>query len=335
MLSYIDFLQHHPEAYPHPTGEIGFLQTHISYLFLTGDYVYKIKKPVDFGFLDFTTIGKRKFCCDEEVRLNRRLSPDIYLGVMPVKARGEGFYLGGASGQTVEYAVQMVRMPEERMMNKVIAAGQFRPAVLAQIVEVLVPFFREAATSVEISRAGRPVVIGKNFRENLRQIEGFAGGAVLGREQFTAIVAYAEKFLTREDLFLQRMEGGRIRDGHGDLHSANICLADQVYIFDCIEFNPSLRYCDVASDVAFLAMDLDFHGLAQIANGFIDLFIARSGDSDLVNVLNFYKCYRACVRGKIGLLTGHAPEIDGATRATALEGASRYFKLAEQYGQSQ
>ena len=330
MLSCIDSLKH-PEAYPHETDEILLLQTHISYVFLAGDYVYKIKKPVDFGFLDFTTLAKRKYFCEEELRLNRRLCPDIYLEVVPIKCSGESYYIGGDSGETVEYAVKMARMPEDRMMNNIIACGNLGPEMLERIVDILVPFYRAAPGGPEISNFGSPDAVGRNFRENFQQTEEFVGGTVLSRDQYSIISSYAEEFLSRGDLFHQRQVEGRIRDGHGDLHSANICLTDKVYIFDCIEFNPRLRYCDVACDVAFLAMDLDYHGLDGLAEKFIASFVGKSGDNGLHDVLAFYKCYRAYVRGKIGLFTGHAQEIDGATRSAGLEQASRYLKLAETY----
>jgi aminoglycoside phosphotransferase family enzyme len=333
--SFIDFLIH-PAAYPHVTGEITLRQTHISYVFLAGDYVYKIKKPVDFGFLDFTTLAKRKYYCAEELRLNRRLCPDIYLAVVPIKRLGNRFVVGGELGETVEFAVKMVRLPEERMMNNIMAAGNLRSAMVARIVDILVPFYRGADSGPEISQAGSPAAVGENFRENFRQTASYIGCAALGQSQFAAIRSYMEEFLLgRTEILRQRQEEGRIRDGHGDLHSANICLGDRVYIFDCIEFNPRLRYCDVASDVAFLAMDLDFHGLTGLAAGFIDRFVDESGDGSLRQVLNLYKCYRAYVRGKIGLFTAHAPEVDESTRAAGLDQAGRYFKLAERYAGEQ
>ena len=333
MLSYIDFLKH-PEAYPHDSGEILLLQTHISYVLLAGDYVYKIKKPVDFGFLDFTTLAKRKYYCYEELRLNRRLCPDIYLDVVPIKLSDDSYYVGGETGKTVEYAVKMTRMPEERMMNNIMSSGKLIPEMLDRIVDILVPFYQESAGGAEINKSGSPAAVGRNFRENFQQTESFVGGPALSKEQFAIISSYAEEFLSREDLFRQRQVAGRIRDGHGDLHSANICLTDETYIFDCIEFSPRLRYCDVASDVAFLAMDLDFHDLTDMAGRFIDSFVGKSGDSSLPDVLNFYKCYRAYVRGKIGLLTAHATEIDEATRSVGLEQAGCYFKLAVGYAET-
>ncbi len=333
MPNYIEFLQH-PEAYPHDTGEIELLQTHISYVLLAGDYVYKIKKPVDFGFLDFTSLAKRKYYCAEELRLNRRLCPDIYLEVFAINSFEGGFYLGGDLGETVEYAVKMRRLPEERMMNRVVAAGKLTAEMLERIVDVLVPFYRGAAAGPDIQKFGSPDSVGRNFRENFQQTEQFVGCPALSRKDFATISSYADQFLSREAVFRQRQAEGRIHDCHGDLHSANICLADKVYIFDCIEFSQRLRYGDVAGDVAFLAMDLDFHGLPEMASGFIERFMARSGDSGLQEVLNFYKCYRAYVRGKIGLFTAHAPEIDEAKRASALKQAGRYFSLAESYAKA-
>ena len=331
MPSYIEFLQH-SEAYPHDTGEIILLQTHISYVLLVGGYVYKIKKPVDFGFLDFTSLAKRKFFCEEELRLNRRLCPDIYLEVVPIKSSDGDFYVGGDLGTTVEYAVKMQRLPKERMMNRVLSAGDLTQEMLERIVDKLVPFYQEAASGPEIIKLGSRDSVGENFRENFRQTEEFIECPALSQGQFTMLRTYVEGFLAAgEEVFRQRQETGKIHDCHGDLHSANICLADKVYIFDCIEFNQRLRYGDVAGDVAFLAMDLDFHGLPEMSIWFIDHFVERSGDSGLHGVLNFYKCYRAYVRGKIGLFTAQAPEIDEIKRVRALEQAGRYFKLAESY----
>jgi aminoglycoside phosphotransferase family enzyme len=332
--SYIEFLQH-SEAYPHDAGEIILLQTHISNVLLAGAYVYKIKKPVDFGFLDFTSLAKRKFFCEEELRLNRRLCPDIYLEVVSIKSSEGVFYLGGDMGKTVEYAVKMRRLPEERMMPRLLSSGGLTLEMLDQIVETLVPFYQGAATGPEIIGFGSRDSVGENFRENFRQTEDFVDCPALSRGQYETIKTYVEGFLAAgEELFRERQETGRIHDCHGDLHSANICLADRVYIFDCIEFNRRLRYGDVAGDVAFLAMDLDFHGLPEMSICFIDRFVERSGDGTLYGVLNYYKCYRAYVRGKIGLLTAHAPEISEPKRRRALEEAGRYFNLAEGYAEA-
>lgn len=319
-----------PEIYPHPAAEIKLVQTHISYVLLAGEYVYKLKKPVNFGFLDFTTLVKRQHFCGREVELNRRLCPDLYLGVVAVSRTPDGFALDG-SGEVVEYAVKMARMDESLMMGRIIEAGRLNQATLDQIVDILVPFYEKAAGGPELAEFGSPDAVAVNVLENFAQTEGFVGCASLSAPQFQRISNYAQAFLERGELFGARIKAGRIRDCHGDLYSANICLSEPIRIFDCIEFNERFRYCDVASDVAFLAMDLDYHGLDELSRYFISRFVEKSGDPDLPVMLDFYKCYRAFVRGKIGLFTAHAPEVDAATQAASLAQAGRYFQLAERY----
>jgi len=326
------FIEHllSPAAYPHPAPDVKLLQTHISYVLLAGDFVYKFKKPVDFGFLDFTTLEKRQHFSEQELILNRRLSPTIYLEQVTVNEDHGTLALNGA-GQAVEYGIKMVRMPEEKMMANVIKRGELTAGMLDAIVARLVPFYDQADGGEDIRQFGTARSVSVNVLENFEQTEAFIGCEALSRKQFDAISAYAREFLAREELFAQRIADGRIRDCHGDLYSANICLADQVYIFDCIEFNQRFRYCDVASDAAFLAMDLDFHGLADLSEHFIARLTAASGDDTLRPMLNFYKCYRAYVRGKIGLFTAHDPKVDEATKKGCLDQAARYFKLAAQY----
>lgn len=319
-----------PGAYPHPVDSVQLVQTHISFVLLAGDFVYKFKKPVDFGFLDFSTLEKRKHCCEQELLLNRRLCPEIYLGLVQVNEEGGRPVLDGA-GPVIEYGVKMRRMPEERMMVRVIDRGELTSAHIENLVEVLVPFYERAERSEEIDGFGTAEAVSVNVLENFEQTAGFIGNGALSQEQFDAISSYARSVLALEDLFQARIEQGRIRDCHGDLYSANICLADKVYIYDCIEFNQRFRYCDVASDVAFLAMDLDFHGLQELSALFIDRFCERSGDAGLREMLNFYTCYRAYVRGKIGLFTASDPAVDPEVKDTNLAAAAKYFSLAHRY----
>jgi aminoglycoside phosphotransferase family enzyme len=319
-----------PKAYPHPAGEIKLVQTHISYVLLAGDFVYKIKKPVNFGFLDFTSLEKRRFFCNRELELNRRLCPDLYLGVVAITRAGQKFSLDGP-GEVVEYAVKMARMDEAQMMGRTIEAGQLDAATLDKIVEILVPFYEGAEGGAVLAGFGTPESVAVNVLENFQQTEDFIGCASLSPAQFQAIGDYARAFLKHGELFAARIDGERIRDCHGDLYSANICLSEPIQIFDCIEFNERFRYCDVASDVAFLAMDLDYHNLPDLSRHFINRFVERSGDRGLLAMLDFYKCYRAYVRGKIGLFTAHAPEVDATTKAASLAQAGRYFQLAERY----
>ena len=323
-----------PAVYPHAAADIKLVQTHISYVFLAGDFVYKIKKPVDFGFLDFTSLQKRKYCCEQELVLNRRLSPSIYLGLAAITEQDGILSLDGP-GKAIEYAVKMKRMPEEGMMSNIITTGRLAAPMIDAIIAKLVPFYEKASETSEIRQFGTANAVSVNVLENFDQTKDFVGCNALSQKQFDAISSYARKILARTDLFEKRIAAGRIRDCHGDLYSANICLADDVYIYDCIEFNQRFRYCDVASDVAFLAMDLDFHALKELSDYFINRFVTTSGDPGLLTMLNFYKCYRAYVRGKIGLFTAHATEVDETTREKSLAMAAKYLTLAERYAAAQ
>ncbi|NOX26434.1 MAG: hypothetical protein GXP59_10065 [Deltaproteobacteria bacterium] len=319
-----------PDVYPHAVSAVKLVQTHISFVLLAGNFVYKIKKPVDFGFLDFTSLAKRQHFCREELRLNRRLCPDLYMETLTINEKN-GVYSFNGPGEVIEHCLKMRRMPEDRMMVNVIGAGRLQKGHLADIVNILAPFYERADGGPDIRSFGASEAVAVNVLENFTQTEEFIGCPALNRGQFTAISSYAKKFLARTGLFQQRIAAGRIRDCHGDLYSANICLADTIYVYDCIEFNERFRYCDVASDVAFLAMDLDFHGLEEFSAYFINEFIKKSNDPGLVAMLNFYKCYRAYVRGKIGLFTAHAPEVDADTKTNSLGQAQKYFQLAERY----
>jgi aminoglycoside phosphotransferase family enzyme len=324
-----------PESYPHPADSVQLVQTHISFVLLAGDFVYKFKKPVDFGFLDFSTLEKRKQCCEQELALNRRLSPEIYLGLVRVTENDGTVALDGDDGPVIEYGVKMRRMPEERMMVRVIERGELTPAHIQSLVDVLVPFYEQAERNEEIDTFGTAESVSVNVLENFEQTENFINEGALSQEQFDIISSYARSVLEQKDLFQVRIDAGRIRDCHGDLYSANICLADKVYIYDCIEFNRRFRYCDVASDVAFLAMDLDFHGLEELSALFIDRFCEQSGDEDLRKMLNFYTCYRAYVRGKIGLFTASDPAVDPEIKEKSLRAAADYFALARHYAEKE
>lgn len=319
-----------PESYPHPVGEIELVQTHISFVVLAGKYVYKWKKPVNFGFVDFSSLAKRKYFCEQELLLNRRLCPEIYLQTVVLSREGNSFRLQG-EGEIVEYGVEMVRMPEEAMMSRVIAAGGVRQEHLDRIVGILSPFYRQADGGERVRANGRAEAVGRTIASNFAQTERFVGGPALSGETFAGLKAYTGDFLRRDELFAERVAAGCIRDCHGDLYSNNICLADNIYIFDCIEFNESLRFIDIASDVAFLAMDLDFHGCSGLSDYFVNRFIEESGDKGLFRMLDFYKCYRAYVRGKVGLLTASDPGLETDKAEACLETAGRYFQLAKEY----
>ncbi|MDX9834359.1 MAG: hypothetical protein RBT36_03995 [Desulfobulbus sp.] len=319
-----------PECYHHLAPDIQLVQTHISYVVLAGEYVYKFKKPVNLGFLDFSDADKRRYYCGQELLLNRRLCPDIYLGLVDVTEEHGGFTLNG-SGRPVECGVRMRRMPEERMMINLIRSGGLLAEHIDALVEVLADFYQRAEGGEVVRQFGTAGSVAVNVLENFEQTRSFIGHDGLDQARFDRVAASAQTFLERQDLFQQRMDGGHIRDCHGDLYSANICLADKVYIYDCIEFNERFRYSDVASDVAFLAMDLDFHGLEELSRRFVDRFVAKAVDPGVRTMLDFYKGYRAYVRGKIGLFTAADPGVDASVRAACLQDAARYFTLADRY----
>lgn len=321
-----------PAAYPEPTSAVRLIQTHISWVFITDRFAYKVKKPVDLGFLNFTTLRRRHHYLHEELILNRRLCPEIYLEVLPITEPHGQVRLGGP-GHPLEYALKMVRLPQERMMDEVADRGELRREHLDRIIERLVPFYAQAATGTRINKYGEPAIISFNHEENFSSTENLVGD-LLSRELFEHIRGFARSFLAQNRaLFLKRLHEGRIRDCHGDLHMKNICLADRVYIYDCIEFNARFRYGDVAADIDFLAMDLDFHGFRELSRYLVDRLARASKDPELLVMLDFYKCYRAYVRGKIAAFTAREPELTPEARAQARETARAYFALSGAYAE--
>ncbi len=319
-----------PEVYPDAASRIECIQTHISYIFLTESHAYKIKKPVNFGFLDFSTLRKRRHFLDQELVLNRRLAPEIYLAVLPLVVRQGKLQMGG-EGKAIEYALQMVRLPQHLMMDEIASRRELTTAMIDTIVARLVPFYQQAATGARVNKFGDLAVIRYNHEENFSQIQPFVG-SVLSAAAFHDMVKYANSFMEEQaDLFAARIKAGKIRDCHGDLHMSNICLTDGVYIFDCIEFNPRFRYGDVAADIDFLAMDLDFHSYRELSDYFINTFAAKSDDPDILELVNFYKCYRAVVRGKIQAFAAEEPELEPEDKQQALQLARDYFSLAWRY----
>lgn len=320
--------KHH---YAHPVDAVELIQTHISYVVVAGQYVYKFKKPAAFGFLDFTSLAKRKYFCEEELRLNRRLCPAIYLQTIALCDCESGFCWEDG-GKPVEYAVKMRRLSEEKMMGRVIARDELKEDDIIRIVDKLMPFYQLAERSGRVQQYGDVRAVTKTIHDNFNETQSFAGTNALPAKRFRQIRKCAERFLANGKIFAERVRGGKVCECHGDLHSANICLEDEVAIFDCIEFNESLRCTDIAADLAFLAMDLDYHNLSEYRDLLINSYLERSGDDGLIQMLPFYMCYRAYVRGKIGLLTSVADQLPENEREKAEQSAKKYFQLAEEYG---
>ncbi len=322
-----------PAAYPHPVGEVKLVQTHVSYVLLAGGFVYKVKKPVDFGFLDFTTLAKRRYYCRQEVVLNSRLCPGTYLGVVRIAREGRHLRMEGL-GKAVEYAVKMRRLPADRMMDRLLAAGRVSPPMVEAVAERLADFHARAATSPAIARYGaRAIRIA--WEENFQQWTAYIGDTITP-EQDRYLRPYVRSFFTRQRPLLERrVQGGRIRDCHGDVRSDSICFTDGLCIFDCIEFNRRFRYTDVAADIGFLAMDLDFHGQLDLADLLVKRYAEVAADPGILAVIDFYKCYRACVRGKVESFRLGQPEIAAEEKEQARSLARRYFRLACQYAARQ
>jgi aminoglycoside phosphotransferase family enzyme len=321
-----------PDAYTEDPGKIELIQTHISLVFLTNNYVYKVKKAVNFGFLDFSTLQKRRFFCEKELELNRRLCPDIYLGVVPIN-KSAAIKIEG-SGETVEYALKMKRLPQERIMTLLLKEGKVDKQTIDDIASIVAQFHSKAKSSPEINQFGSLKIIKTNWDENFAQTTKYLNQTIPQPEfQFlqTKINDFMEK---NKSLFEKRMAEKRIRDCHGDLHSGNIFITDKICIFDAIEFNDRFRYSDVTADVAFLAMDLDFQQRSDLARHFIDRYIAYSQDQQLLQLLPFYKCYRAYVRGKVISFKLDDHNITSQEKASATKEAQAYFKLAAEYAKS-
>ena len=320
-----------PKAYPEtPPQGIELVQTQMSFVFLTDDYVYKVKKPVNLGYLDYTTLDKRHFYCQREVELNRRLCPDAYLGVVPITRQRGSISIAGR-GQVIEYAVKIRRLPQAAMMDQLLTNNRVSPPMLANVAQKLAEFHRRAETNAGISAFGDLDTITRNTGENFSQTEKYIGNTI-SRETYRRIQDYTNRFIEENtSLFQQRITGDRIRDCHGDLHAAHICFTDGICIYDCIEFNDRFRYCDVASEVAFLAMDLDHYRRADLSLSFVNAYVAQSRDEALLSLLNFYKCYRAYVRGKVAGFKLDDPYIPEGEKAGVKVVASSYFDLAESY----
>lgn len=320
-----------PDAYPEEVTSVELIQTHVSYIFLTDQHAYKIKKPVDFRFLNFSTIDRRRFYCNEEVRLNRRLCPDIYEGVVELRETSDGAAFHG-TGAILDYAVKMKRLPAERMLDKLVVAGTVTPATLREVSRVIAAFHLTALTSPSIADYGRLERIMYNWQENFEQTVIFENTTLPAHDR-EFIRSWVETFAAEhEAIFQQRVDGGFIRECDGDIHLENICLDDgAIHIFDCIEFNERFRCCDTAADIAFLLMDLDYHGRHDLAVDVIDEYVARTGDHALVALIDFYKVYRAFVRGKVESFRLNDSGIDPEEQALARQRAARYFRLARGY----
>jgi len=319
-----------PDLYPHKPQFIQVIQTHSSVIFLSGDLVYKVKKPIDLGFLDFTTLEKRKRYCAQEVRLNSRFSEGVYLGVVPIHDGPHGINLS-EEGEEIDAAVLMRRLPEERMLLTMLRNDLVTLEIIDRVADRVAHFHSHAPIGPEIARFGAPSVIRYNAEENFEQTRPYIGRTI-GEQTYGELVALTLEFLDRnKGLFAHRAREGFIRDCHGDLHLEHVVILNGVILYDCIEFNERFRYGDTSADLAFLLMDLAFRGFPAFADRMARRYRDSSGDPHVMDLLNYYKSYRALVRGKVLSFTLDETEVPAADKEAARAEAQDYFALALSY----
>lgn len=308
-----------PAFYPKPPARVMHLETHISDVFFANDLVYKIKKPVRFSFLDFSTLARRRHFLQEELRLNRRLAPSVYLGVMPISLDESGWRLGGWT-KPVEYTLVMRRLPDKQMLPFLLETGQVTAQMMVDLATLLEKFHADAKIVRDIDPKAYLADIEARWNENLAWLKSH----LCATEQATwrRIESFGTGFMAAHgDLLARRAAEGRVRDVHGDLHAEHICFAPEgIQIFDCIEFDANLRRCDLASEIGFLSMDLRVRGGKSLVERFLGSYGRQVGDAEMRQLLPFFECYRALVRAKVHTLRS----IDWNDEA------ARYFRFAGQ-----
>jgi aminoglycoside phosphotransferase family enzyme/predicted kinase len=320
-----------PSVYAHPTTAITVLQTHISWIVLTGPYAYKIKKPVNFGFVDFSTLAKRHFFCQEELRLNRRLAPHLYLDVVPIAGTPEQPELD-TQGSPIEYAVKMVQFAQDTLLSHLIHMGQLQVAHIDYLIHEVSAFHARIAVADPTSRFGTPEMVYQPVQENFRHLFDAIDDPVRQAHARDLATWCQRTFAARRPAFVARQRNGFVRECHGDLHLGNMVLLDDaVVIFDCIEFNDALRWIDVASDVAFLTMDLEDRGRPDLAHRFLNGYVEATGDYGLLGPLPFYLTYRALVRAKVAGIRFGQSDLSPAEAQQVREAFGSYLDLAARY----
>lgn len=322
------------EFYSHPVQEpIELIQTHVSYVLLTGEFAYKVKKPVNFGFLDFSTLDKRHHFCEEELRLNQRGAAALYLAVLPITQTGDQFHLEG-TGEVVEYAVKMRQFPQETLLTTMYDRGELTEALLLDLAKVVAQFHAESITNEYICSFGEIPKIRQSIDENYEQTEKYIG-VPQTQAQFEATRDYTDRFFeSRQSLFTDRMKHDRIRECHGDLHLRNICFwQGNLFLFDCIEFNESFRFVDVMFDIAYIVMDLEARQRHDLSTLFLNAYLEQSGDWEGLQILPLYVSRQSYVRAKVTSFLLDIPSVPEPERQAASETASLYYKLAWQYVQ--
>ncbi len=324
-----------PRVYPHPVKLCELIETHISWVILTGDFAYKIKKPVNLGFLDFSTLEKRLFYCKEELRLNRRLAASIYLDVVAITGTSEQPVITGLSGsknQIIDYAVKMHQFPQQAQLDRMLLNGELRAEHIDAFAGRISDFHRQVDVADDTTKYGDVDRVRQPARENIEQIRTW-----MNARKYDAILDQLEQwsgseFKTLKPIFKQRKQDGFIRECHGDMHLRNLAwINNEPVLFDCIEFNPELRWIDVISDIAFLVMDLQDRQQAQLAQRFLNQYLEHTGDYAGVAVLPYYLFYRAMVRAKVDAIRAGQAGISRDDKVEAEKDLAGYLELAQTY----
>jgi hypothetical protein len=316
-------------SYPHRPMEVRLLETHISWVFIASPFVFKVKKPVSLGFLDFSSLERRHHFCQRELELNRRLCPEVYLEVLPIY-KGASGYSFTARGQIAEYSVKMKELPDGWFLRQLLAKHVVEETEINRVISRLHRFYESQTPAPQIEEWGKAEKLKISTEENFAQVEPCVGKTI-SQVAFDAIRHSTNNFYSMNNqLFRERVQQHRIRDCHGDLHLDHIHLTPQATtIFDCIEFNDRFRFIDIANDLAFLAMDFDFEREHKLGDLFLRNAAREFTDPGILNLADFYKCYRAFVRGKVESIQAIAE--DPAPRENHAKRATRYFHLALRY----
>ena len=321
-----------PAAWPHPVNTVRLIETHISWVLLAAPCAYKIKKPVNLGFLDFSTLARRRRFCEEELRLNRRLAPSLYLGVVPVTGSPDSPHVEG-TGAAFEYAVKMRAFPQEAQLDRMLADGRLTPDIIDAVARRLARFhLHEAAPAPPGSDFGSPASVAAPIHQTLDQLAETLGPGP-DRDTLAAVRAWCERELRRVRAVLEHRAGnGHVRECHGDLHLRNLAWVDgQAIAFDAIEFSETLRWIDTMSDIAFLYMDLEARGHPELAARLMLVYLEETGDYPGIAVLRLYLVYRALVRAKVDALRALQPDLAAGERGALWTEGRRYLELARRY----
>lgn len=326
------------DCFPHPVSHIRLIETHISWVILTGEFVYKIKKPVDLGFLDFSTLSKRRFYCGEEVRLNRRFSDDIYIEVVTITGSETNPQINGA-GEVLEYAVKMLEFNQSCLMDTMLVNGLVNKVHIKMLAKKLANFHRQNAEDLTTSKAqnnfGSITAVVSPVMENFKQIRSLVNEKST-LNQLTRIQHWAvDESENLRQIFTMRKLGGFIKECHGDLHLGNIAIIEEeVTFFDCLEFNAELRWIDTISELAFLLMDFEDKAKTDLANYLLNSYLEYSGDYDGLQLLAYYKVYRAMVRAKVSILRYSQSDVSAQSKEKVYTNFKHYINLAEAYTKS-